>query len=144
MSPQPPLLTNRSIPASVIIPVLTYPDVREAAEWLCRAFGFAERLRIGGHRIQLSFGDGALVVAERPAGASSTGGPDHSVLVRVADADRHCEQARRSGARIVREPADHPYGERQYTAEDPGGHLWTFSQTIADVHPSDWGGELLE
>ena len=135
-------MKNRSIPDSAVIPVLTYPDVREAAEWLCRAFGFAERLRIAGHRIQLSFGDGAVVVAERPAGAPSAG--SDSVLVRVADADGHCEQARRSGARIVREPADHPYGERQYTAEDPGGHLWTFSQTIADVHPRDWGGELLE
>ena len=136
-------MRNRSIPDCVIIPVLTYPGVREAAEWLCRAFGFVERLRIADHRIQLSFGEGAVVVAERPAGVPPAGS-DHSVLVRVADADRHCEQARRSGARIVREPADHPYGERQYTAEDPGGHLWTFSQTIADVHPSDWGGELLE
>lgn len=22
---------------------------------------------------------------------------------------------------------------------DPGGHRWTFSQTIADVAPEDWG-----
>jgi len=41
-------------------------------------------------------------------------------------------------------PADHPYGERQYSAEDPAGHRWTFSQTIADVDPTDWGGEVGE
>jgi uncharacterized glyoxalase superfamily protein PhnB len=32
------------------------------------------------------------------------------------------------------------YGERQYSAEDPWGHRWTFSQTVADVDPRDWGG----
>ena len=39
--------TNRSMPPAVIIPELSYPDVREAVEWLCRTFGFTERLRIG-------------------------------------------------------------------------------------------------
>ena len=38
------------------------------------------------------------------------------------------------------EPADFPYGERQYTAEDPAGHQWTFSETLADVAPEEWGG----
>ncbi len=36
------------------------------------------------------------------------------------------------------------YGERQYNAEDPWGHQWTFSQTLADVDPADWGGILRE
>ena len=35
---------NRSMPPGVIIPELPYPDVREAANWLCRSFGFTERL----------------------------------------------------------------------------------------------------
>ena len=34
---------NRSIPASTVIPVLIYPDVREAVAWLGAAFGFVER-----------------------------------------------------------------------------------------------------
>ena len=28
-------------------------------------------------------------------------------------------------------------------AEDPGGHHWTFSQSIADVDPAEWGGVLV-
>jgi hypothetical protein len=40
-------MENRSMPPGVIIPVLGYPDVHEAAGWLCRSFGFVERLRIG-------------------------------------------------------------------------------------------------
>lgn len=43
---------NRSMPASAVIPVLAYPDVREAVAWLCRAFGFVERLRIGDENAQ--------------------------------------------------------------------------------------------
>jgi uncharacterized glyoxalase superfamily protein PhnB len=64
------------------------------------------------------------------------------VLGRVEDVDAHHERARAAGARILATPADHPYGERQYSAEDPAGHRWTFSETIADVDPADWGGEL--
>ena len=37
-------------------------------------------------------------------------------------------------------PADYPYGERQYTAADLDGNHWTFSETIADVAPEEWGG----
>ena len=46
-------VSNRSVPSADVIPVLAYPDVPVAAEWLCRAFGFRERLRIGDHRAQL-------------------------------------------------------------------------------------------
>jgi hypothetical protein len=35
---------NRSIPTSTVIPVLIYPDVREAVAWLGAAFGFVERM----------------------------------------------------------------------------------------------------
>jgi uncharacterized glyoxalase superfamily protein PhnB len=133
-----PLPSNRSMPPSTVIPVLAYPDLREAVDWLGRAFGFVERLRIADHRAQLFFEGGWLVVTGPPAV-----GPGR-VMVRVADADRHRERAERCGARIVNPPTDYPYGERQYTAEDPGGHLWTFSQTIADVDPATWGGVLFE
>jgi uncharacterized glyoxalase superfamily protein PhnB len=61
-------------------------------------------------------------------------------MVRVDDASAHCERARSHGARILMEPTDFEYGERQYLAEDPGGHQWTFSETLADVAPEQWGG----
>ena len=41
------MLENRSIHSATVIPVLVYEDVAEAVEWLCDAFGFVERLRIG-------------------------------------------------------------------------------------------------
>jgi uncharacterized glyoxalase superfamily protein PhnB len=135
--------TNRSIPTSTVIPVLIYPDVREAVKWLGAAFGFAERVRIGeNHRSQLSFGEGAVIVGDvrherRPPRPNEV---THSVMVRVEDATAHCQRARENGARIVMELTDFEYGERQYTAADPAGHQWTFSETLDDVAPEQWGG----
>jgi uncharacterized glyoxalase superfamily protein PhnB len=135
--------TNRSMPSSVVIPVLAYANVRESADWLCRAFGFAERLRIGEHRAQPSFGSGSVIVADQQERLPEAG-CGHSVMVRVTDVDSHYEHAEKSGARIISPPTDFPYGERQYSAADIGGHLWTFSQTIADVDPKVWGGILFD
>ena len=134
---------NRSIPASSVIPVLVYPDVRAAVEWLTAAFGFQERLRIGeGHRSQLTYGDGAVILAEASHGreAPSTVDHTHSVTVRVEDAHAHYSHAKDAGAAIDSEPVDMPFGERQYHASDPWGHHWAFSESIADVAPGDWGG----
>ena len=134
---------NRSIPSSTVVPVLIYPDVREAVAWLTAAFGFAERVQIGeDHRSQLSVGDGAVIIGDvrhdrRPP---RPGESTHSVMVRVDDANGHCERAREHGARILMEPTDFEYGERQYAAEDPSGHQWTFSETLEDVAPEAWGG----
>jgi len=123
------------MPASAVIPVLGYPDVGAAVVWLCDTFGFSLRIRIGNHRAQLNAGDGAVVVTQRdgPAGADS-------VMVRVDDVDSHHARARKLGARVLEAPTDYPFGERQYTVEDFAGHRWTFSQSIADVDPKDWGG----
>jgi uncharacterized glyoxalase superfamily protein PhnB len=117
--------------------------VREAVAWLTTAFGFVERVRIGeNHRSQLSFGDGAVIVGDvrnerRPP---RPGEATHSVMVRVDDAHAHCQRARAHGAHILAEPTDFEYGERQYTAADLAGHQWTFSETLADVAPAEWGG----
>jgi uncharacterized glyoxalase superfamily protein PhnB len=59
-------------------------------------------------------------------------------------ADGHHDAAVRAGAVILRPPTDYPYGERQYTAEDLGGHRWTFSESIADVDPASWGGTAID
>ena len=118
-----------------MIPELPYPDVREAVEWLAGAFGFQERLQIGDHRAQLVYEGGAVIVIQGHA-------PGSTLLVRVDDAEAHHARAAAAGAKIISEPEDYPYGERQYSALDTGGHRWTFSQSIDDVDPASWGGTL--
>jgi len=135
---------NRSIPATTVIPVLIYPDVRAAVAWLSAAFGFEERVQIGeNHRSQMKAGDGGAVIIgdmRRDRIAPKPGEVTHQVMVRVEDARGHCERARANGAKIIDELRDFEYGERQYTAEDFAGHQWTFTETIADVAPETWGG----
>ncbi|RIK29146.1 MAG: glyoxalase [Anaerolineae bacterium] len=135
-------MTNRSMPPGAIIPELAYPDVRAAADWLCQAFGFSERLQIGNHRAQLVFGGGSIIVTKRNSSDSPLVDTSHAVMVCVDDVDAHYEQAKRYGAKITNPPKDYEFGERQYSVEDPGGHHWVFSQSIADVDPQTWGGIL--
>jgi len=148
------MLTNRSMHESTLIAILVYEDVEEAVEWLSDAFGFTELIRFGTHRSLLSIGGGAVIVSERrmATGADASelvmrpprrGVVSHAMLVRVEDVDAHFEHARGNGARIVERPNDRPYGERQYSAEDLAGHRWTFSQTIADVAPEEWGAATI-
>jgi uncharacterized glyoxalase superfamily protein PhnB len=137
---------NRSIPAATVIPVLSYPNVPEAVAWLGASFGFVERVRIGeDHRAQLAFGEGAVIVADsggdrRPPDAE---GVTHTVMLRVDDVQGQFERATAEGARVVMEPTDFPFGERQCTLLDPWGHRWTLSQTLADVAPEEWGGRTV-
>ena len=134
---------NRSIPPSTVIPVLVYPDVRQAVAWLSAAFGFAERTRIGeSHRAQMSIGeDGAMIVADvrgeqQPPQAGIV---THVLKVRVDNVEAWYQRARAHGARVLEPPTDREYGERECTVEDLAGHRWQFTETVRDVAPEEYG-----
>jgi uncharacterized glyoxalase superfamily protein PhnB len=137
---------NRSIPSATVIPVLIYPDVRAAVDWLGDVFGFVERIQIGeGHRSQMQVGeDGAVIVGDVRGDRvpPPPGQITHQLKVRVEGVDAHFAHAKSHGATILKEPTDYEYGEREYDAVDPWGHYWQFTQTVADVHPETWGGVL--
>ena len=142
------LKTNRSAPDTAVMPVLYYPDVREAVAWLTTALPFTVRLRNSDTRCQLSHGNGAIVVAKpgmhadaAPSTQQSPGA--HYITLRVTAVDELFKGAKAAGARILAEPEDQVFGERQCSFLDPWGHPWTLSETIFDSDPADWGGELL-
>src|SRR2546429_7473422 len=144
-------IMNRSAPAATIVPVLIYEDVDKAIEWLCRAFGLSERLRASGAggritHAQLSIGNGDLMIGASGAKFPPPHGEEVSqyVLVHVEDVDQHFEQAKRSGGRIVDPPKDRPFGERLYTVRELACHRWTFSESIADGRPEQWGAQPLQ
>jgi uncharacterized glyoxalase superfamily protein PhnB len=145
------MVANRSAPPGTMVPILCYDDTRAAIEWLSRVFGFRESLRWGSSEnpdAELDIGDGAIFVRGprrsvevtervlRPPVASEA---SHSIMVAVDDVDKHHERAVAEGASLHRELQTYPViGERQYSVEDLGGHLWTFTQSVADVDPRDW------
>jgi len=104
--------TNRSMAPGPVIPELPYADVPVAVRWwLCNAFGFTERMRIGSHRIQLHVGAGAIVVVEAAADSNAGGS---RVMVLVCDVDAHYARAQAAGANVLSKPTTYPFGERQY------------------------------
>ncbi len=131
-----------------ISPLLFYRDARAALDFLERAFGFETRLMVddgqGGviHSESAFEGHVVMVCGPPPAkyaspldlGGKSTG----SVHVQLKGGiDALCERARAAGARIEREPADQPYGDRVFTCLDPEGHAWSFGQELTAMTPDE-------
>ncbi|WP_245268445.1 VOC family protein [Mesorhizobium sp. WSM2561] len=121
-----------------------YRNPRAALIWLEKAFGFEPSMVVSDAddrlvHSEMRFGDGYMIVdsewADHVASPASVAGKNtQSVYVRLKDGlDSHCDRARAAGAKIVQEPADQFYGERQDRARDPEGHVWTFSQTARFV-----------
>lgn len=122
---------------TAIYPLLCYDDAPAAIDWLIRAFGFTEQMRVptpdgGVAHAELRAGDGIVMLGsfsdERFAVSSPKAlhGVSGGVYVVVEDIDAHHERARAAGAEIVVEPHDTGYGSRDYAARDPQGHLWCF------------------
>ncbi|PAQ08569.1 VOC family protein [Mesorhizobium temperatum] len=121
-----------------------YKNPRAASIWLEKAFGFELSMVVSdadGRLVhsEMRFGDGYIIVdaewSDHVASPASVAGKNtQSVYVHLKDSiDAHCDRAKAAGAEIVQEPADQFYGERQYRARDPEGHVWTFSQTVRSV-----------
>jgi uncharacterized glyoxalase superfamily protein PhnB len=118
-----------------LCPYLYYEDAATAMNWLGRAFGFRERLRVADadgsiSHAEMELGD-AVIMLGSPSGyrsAAHLGQVTSSVYVRIEDVDGHCRQAVAAGAGILREPADQDYGERNYGATDLEGQHWWFAQ----------------
>jgi uncharacterized glyoxalase superfamily protein PhnB len=131
-----------------VVPMISYEDGQAALEWLARAFGFRERMRMKNP-------DGSLAHGEMDTGEGvimlATPTPEYrgprkhregcaqarrwsevpwvidGVLVYVANVDEHWAVAERAGATILSEPKDDGHG-RAYRAEDLEGHRWMFMQ----------------
>jgi uncharacterized glyoxalase superfamily protein PhnB len=131
-----------------VIPMIAYEDGVAALEWLCKAFGFTEVIRMIGEDGSLAHGEletgGGIVMLATPSPHYQ--GPrrhrEHcdaarkwstvpwvvdGVLVYVDNVASHCEQARHAGAKILSEPETGPHGTR-YRVEDREGHRWMFAE----------------
>ena len=126
-----------------------YQDPKAALRWLEDAFGFEPSLVVLNDQDQLvhsemRFGASRIMVGGEapPSGQSpaSIGGVNtqkvHAQL--TSGLDEHCARARAAGALILREPETMFYGDRNYVAADPEGHVWSFGQTINPMTQQDW------
>jgi uncharacterized glyoxalase superfamily protein PhnB len=131
-----------------ISPYLYYEDGAAAIEWLTRAFGFRERMRMPGEdgrimHAELELDGGVVMLANPPRegfkNPKALGTNTSSVYTYVDDVDSHFDRAKEAGAKILQEPETMPYGDRHYGAKDPEGHEWWFGQHVKDVSPEEMG-----
>lgn len=135
---------NTTTKRASLCSALYYQDPAAALDFLETAFGFERRMVITDAdgsiaHAELDFGDCYIMVGgewgEHTASpASAAGRNTQSVHAHLSeDVDDHCVRAIAAGAVVVRPPNDEFYGDRVYSAKDPEGHVWTFSQTVKEV-----------
>lgn len=118
--------------AATLFPCLHYVNGPTAIAFLSAAFGFAPGLVVPGPdgaiaHAELRLGADTLMVASTPKDEPLWNGHNQGTCIWVADPDIHFDRARAAGAVIVRPIEDTSYGARGYTARDPEGFVWHFS-----------------
>ena len=117
-----------------IMPVLACSDIAAEHDFLVGVLGFASgglerapngtvvhgEVRAGERRVWLHLTSETAKLAT-PAALGAAGG---GVTILVKDVDAHFKAVRGAGATILSEPADQPYGQREYALRDTDGHTW--------------------
>lgn len=133
-----------------VIPYLVYEDGAGALEFLCRVFGFQERLRVPREdgtimHAEVVYHDNVVMLGAPAAGDALVQElkqlREHqdrgsSILCYVDDVDAHYTQVKAAGATITMEIETKAHGERYYGVADPGGHRWFFSMKVESDAPS--------
>src|SRR5689334_22129232 len=131
-----------------IIPMLAYENGTEAMDWLCKVFGFTEKMKMVGENGkllhgELAFGNGRIMLASPTEDYQS---PKHhrqlcelsakwyqspyiinGVLVYVDDVEAHFQRAKEHGATILSDIETGGPGSR-YRVEDLEGQRWMFME----------------
>ncbi len=135
-----------------VMPYLLYEDSAAAVDFLTRAFGFRERMRVPDEsgritHAEVELGDGVIMLGtpgDDYKNPKRLGGVTQNDYVYVDDVDEHFARAKEAGASIVREPTDQGYGDRNYGVKDPEGHEWYFGTHVRDVSPEEFGASTQE
>jgi len=121
-----------------ITPYLYYEDLPAALKWLAKALGFrtfGPTMRRNGKLTHAAMKRGdAIVMMGHPGpkyrNPRRVGHATQSLYVTVTGVDRLFARAKKSGAKVLEEPANTEYGHRRFGVEDPEGHQWYFAEVI--------------
>jgi uncharacterized glyoxalase superfamily protein PhnB len=124
-----------------VIPVIACEDITVTHDFLVDALGFVSgglerdgegrvvhgEVRAGDRRIWLH-----VTTAEHGLATPRVlGGAGGGNVVHVANVDALYERARAAGAKILSEPTDQDYGQREFGVSDPDEHSWWFATPVA-------------
>ena len=121
---------------SVITPYLIVDDAAGFLDFLAKAFGAEERLRIpmpggtiGHAEVEIN---GAVLMVSDVAGTDFQ--PTRSLIHHfVEDVDSAYKRAIEAGAAAIAEPETQFYGDRMAHVLDPSGNRWVLSTHVEDV-----------
>ncbi|MGI8926874.1 MAG: VOC family protein [Tepidiformaceae bacterium] len=130
------------MPSWGVIPSIRVRDMKEAVAFYSGTLGF-ELLRGGPDEENISLGRGdARIMIESSAAFYSPayneairerlGTPSATALyIEAQDLEALCERAGAAGRRIIDPLGDRPWGQSEFTVEDPEGNWLTFWRALA-------------
>ena len=120
------------------IPLLVYRDIAAAHRFLVDAFGFSDGGLDHGKegRVvhgELTIGDTTIWLHREVdkfhlASAQQLPHKHGGLVIQVDDVAAHFKRAVAAGAKVEGEPEQMAYGQREYQARDPEGHVWWFAE----------------
>lgn len=132
-----------------VTPTLVVDGAAKALDFYAEVFGATVRTRIPGPgetivHSEIEIGDSVVMVEDAspymgtkaPPASGLEGSPVY-LFIFVEDVDATVATAVKLGARLVRDPEDQFYGERDAYVIDPFGHGWVVASHVEDVSPEE-------
>lgn len=122
-----------------VTPYFTAARAAELLEFIRQAFDGRETLRMAGpdgslRHAEVRIGDSMVMIGQaRDEWTART----NQIYLYVPDVDATYARALAAGARSIREPATHFYGDRSAGVEDAQGNAWWMATHVEDVPPEE-------
>ncbi|MCL6644007.1 MAG: VOC family protein [Dehalococcoidia bacterium] len=134
------------MPGYGVIPALRFRDLEEAVRFYVDVLGFElQRGDLAGGNISVRFGDAQLMLESAAAEfygtaynqairqRAGTAGPN-ALYIEAEQIDTLAQRAASAGARILDPLAERPWGQREFTVEDPAGNWLTFWKSLGGAN----------
>ena len=124
--------TRNSTPEPTVWPGLHARDAHALIDFLVDTVGFtktavyADGDLVAHAQLDWPEGGGVMLGSIRPGDQHATQPGTAGLYVVTDHLDAVYERVREAGAKITREPAEQPYGNRDFSLKDPEGNTWTF------------------
>ena len=124
--------TPTNTPAPTVWPTLQAHDAHTLIEFLVDTFGFrrtavyADGDQVAHAELEWPEGGGIMLGSYKPNGEWSREPGTGGMYVVTDHVDELYARVVETGTKIVRELADQDYGNREFSAADPEGNLWSF------------------
>lgn len=126
------MTTSEKAPAPTVWPTLQARNAPALIDFLVDAVGFVrtavhtEGDRVAHAQLDWPEGGGIMLGSHQPQ-RTCTREPGTAGMYVVTDqVDALYERVKQSGAKVISEISDQPYGNREFSIADPEGNLWSF------------------